>query len=52
MTQLGRYALIIKQSLDSYGIVQDIIYRLKGETASCDPVDTHLFVRAMKVKKR
>ena len=40
MTQLGRYAHIAKQSLDSYRIVQKTV--LDGERV--EPVDTHVFV--------
>lgn len=46
MTQLGRYAKIVKQELVSYRIVQDNLFRpgRAGEPAEARPVDTHLFV--------
>ena len=46
MTQLGRYAHIMKQDLHAYRIVQDNLYRLaEGDArASAEPVDTHVYV--------
>lgn len=46
MTQLGRYAEIVKQELDSYRIVQDNLFRpgRPEAPAAARPVDTHLFV--------
>ena len=50
MTQLGRYATIVKQDLPSYRIVQDNIFNLNGDlsdwsaTITNDDVDTHVFV--------
>jgi hypothetical protein len=46
MTQLGRYAKIVKQDLGSYRIVQDNVFRPggPGARAAARPVDTHLFV--------
>lgn len=46
MTQLGRYAKIVKQDLGSYRIVQDNVFRPRGAGARAEarPVDTHLFV--------
>jgi hypothetical protein len=50
MTQLGRYAHIVKQNLESYRIVQDNIFKLSRTavdgtiSAKAKPVDTHLFV--------
>lgn len=52
MTQLGRYAHIAKQNLESVCIVQENIFKLSGAvadwtlTASAEPVDTHVFVAA------
>ncbi len=46
MTQLGRYARIVKQPLDAYHIDQENVYRLQDGEAVCDPVDTHVFVDA------
>lgn len=45
MTQIGRYAHIVKQPLESYAIVQDSSYRQVDGVAIADPVDTHLYVR-------
>ena len=50
MTQIGRYAQIIKRELDSYGIVQHNVFRFTGSTTSetlsaiAEPVDTHVFI--------
>lgn len=50
MTQLGRYAHIMKQELESYRIVQDNVFNFEGTAedwslvANCQGVDTHLFV--------
>jgi len=50
MTQLGRFAGIVKQDLQSYGIVQDTVFSLPGasahqnKAATAGPVDTHVFV--------
>jgi len=44
MTQIGRYAHIVKQELESYRIVQDNVYRRDHGTAIADPVDTHVYV--------
>ena len=50
MTQLGRFAGIVKQDLQSYGIVQDTVFSLPGasanlnKAATVEPVDTHVFV--------
>lgn len=46
MTQLGRYAKIVKQDLGSYRIVQDNLFRpgQAGAPAEARPVDTHLFI--------
>ena len=42
MTQIGRYAGIVKKDLADYGIVQDIVFDLEnGKTL---PVDTHAFL--------
>ena len=53
MTQLSRYATIVKQDLESYGIVQDTIFSLPGGTtglstaATAEPVDTHVFITSV-----
>lgn len=48
LTQIGRYAHIVKQRLDEYRIVQDTAFRVPGpkddRAASVEPVDTHVFV--------
>jgi len=50
MTQMGRYAHIVKQELQSYRIVQDNIFALSGNaeeqtlSATAEPVDTQVFV--------
>jgi uncharacterized OsmC-like protein len=52
MTQLGRYARIMKWSLDSYSIVQDNAYESAGSLVRGDlrseasPFGTHVFVRS------
>ncbi len=52
MTQLGRYAHINKQELDSYRIVQKNIFRFEGSTndgsrkAGIGPTDTQVFLDA------
>ena len=45
LTQLGRYAHIVKQPLEYYAIAQDNIFHLEDGMAKANPVDTHLFVR-------
>jgi uncharacterized OsmC-like protein len=45
MTQLGRYAHIVKKPLDSYEIVQDNHYHYGSELARNEPVDTHVYIR-------
>jgi hypothetical protein len=50
MTQIGRFAGIVKQDLSAYGIVQDTYFGLPGGSANLDeaakayPVDTHAFL--------
>jgi uncharacterized OsmC-like protein len=50
MTQLGRYAQIVKQDLRSYRIVQDNVFKLQQSDSApvpeavAKPVDTHVFV--------
>lgn len=52
MTQLGRYAKIVKARLDSYGIVQDTHYSLGGASGGtgkagvADPIETHVHLRS------
>lgn len=51
MTQLGRYANIVKLGLNSYSIVQDNVFTISGSVrdenlrTSAKSVDTHLFVK-------
>ncbi len=50
MTQLGRYAKIVKKDLRSYRIVQDAHFTLggasggTGEAGAADPVETHVYL--------
>ena len=46
MTQLGRYAHIMKQELEAYRMVQQNIYKLAGPNspATNEPVDTHVYI--------
>ncbi len=52
MTQLGRYAHIKKQNLDSYSIVQKNVFRFDGDSnlgnrsAGIGPTDTQVFLEA------
>ena len=50
MTQLGRYAAIMKKSLKNYRIIQDTHFSLggasggTGEAGKADPVETHVYM--------
>ncbi len=50
MTQLGRYAKIVKKDLSSYRILQDTHFSLGGASAgtgkagTADPVETHVYL--------
>jgi uncharacterized OsmC-like protein len=52
LTQLGRYAHIVKQDLPSYRIVQDNAFSLEGSAGEGSPAtraeafDTHVFIEA------
>ena len=52
MTQLGRFAQIVKHDLAAYGVVQDTLFGLPGGSAQLDsvatafPVATHAFIRS------
>jgi len=52
MTQLGRYAKIVKKALRSYRIVQDTHFSLggasggTGEPGAADPVETHVHLES------
>ncbi len=43
MTQLGRYASILKKNLDAYNVIQDAHFPRHG-TGSVDPVETHVYL--------
>lgn len=45
MTQIGRYAHIVKQNLKAYSIIQDTIFKIAAETCDAAPVDTHTFLQ-------
>jgi organic hydroperoxide reductase OsmC/OhrA len=45
MTQIGRYAQIVKHNLKSYSIVQDTCFHMTASGAAADPVDTYLFLQ-------
>jgi hypothetical protein len=45
MTQIGRYAHIVKHDLQAYSIVQDTNYRVTAGGAAADPVDTYTFLQ-------
>lgn len=49
MTQLGRYAKVVKQSLSDYGVVQDLHFSAAGSrtgrAGEADSVETHLYLR-------
>ena len=50
MTQLGRFAGVVKQHLQSYGVLQNTRFSLPGGSAKLDrpataeSVDTHVFL--------
>ena len=44
MTQVGRYATIVKQKIKAYRIVQDNTFTFDGNEAVAHPIDTHLFI--------
>lgn len=44
MTQIGRYALIVKHDLREYSIVQDTVFRIGADSAGAEPVETHTFL--------
>jgi hypothetical protein len=45
MTQIGRYAHIVKQNLTRYSIVQDTVFNITADKATADPVDTNTFLQ-------
>jgi organic hydroperoxide reductase OsmC/OhrA len=44
MTQLGRYAHIVKKPLGDYRLVQDTCFGESGTSADAEPVRTHVFL--------
>lgn len=44
MTQIGRYAQIVKLELKEYSIVQDTVFGIGPDSAVAEPVDTHTFL--------
>jgi hypothetical protein len=50
MTQLGRYASIVKRALDAYNVIQDTHFSLggasgkTGQPGRADPVETHVYL--------
>lgn len=44
MTQIGRYASIMKHDLKSYSIVQDTVFDIAADLARAECVDTHMFL--------
>jgi organic hydroperoxide reductase OsmC/OhrA len=44
MTQIGRYAQIVKHDLRAYSIVQDTLYKIAADGSDAKPVDTHVFL--------
>ena len=52
MTQIGRYANIVKKDLREYRVVQDTHFSLggasggTGQAGEADPVETHVFLTA------
>ncbi|MEM8857653.1 MAG: OsmC family peroxiredoxin, partial [Chloroflexota bacterium] len=43
MTQIGRYAHIVKQDLKGYSVVQDTSFTIGDESSEAYPVDTHTY---------
>ena len=43
MTQLGRYASILRKNLDAYNVIQDVHFAQTG-TGPVDPVETHVYL--------
>lgn len=52
LTQLGRYAKIVRKTVDRYGCVQDTHFSLggasgrTGKPGEADPVETHLYIES------
>jgi organic hydroperoxide reductase OsmC/OhrA len=58
MTQIGRYAHIVKQRIDSYGVIQHTRFSLPGASggtgtaATAAPVRTHVFVDSPETEEK
>lgn len=44
MTQIGRYAHIVKQDLKAYSVVQDTSFEIGADSSVAHPVDTHTYL--------
>ena len=44
MTQIGRYAHIVKQDLKGYSVVQDTAFEIGTDHSVAYPVDTHTYL--------
>ena len=44
MTQIGRYAKIVKQDLKSYSVVQDTAFEIGSDDSAAHAVDTHTYL--------
>ena len=44
MTQIGRYAHIVKQDMKAYSVVQDTSFEIGESSSVAGPVDTHTFM--------
>jgi hypothetical protein len=58
LTQIGRYAHIVKQQLDSYGVIQHTHFSAPGASggtgapASASPVGTHVYVESPEAEEK
>ena len=46
MTQIGRYAHIVKQDLTGYSVVQDTAFEIGSDHSVAYPVDTHTYLES------
>ena len=46
MTQIGRYAHIVKQDLKAYSVVQHTAFEIGADSSAAHPVDTHTFIES------
>ncbi len=51
MTQIGRYANIMKHDLKAYSIVQDTVFDIGMDRAGAENVDTHMFLETGESKE-